>query len=260
MEYQNLLYEVEHSIALVTVNRPEKYNALNRGTILDLERCVSEIERDPAVRVAVFTGAGEKAFVAGADINELAQLRPLEAREYSSRGQRLFSRIESLPKPTIAAINGFALGGGLELAMACSIRIASENARLGQPEVKLGIVPGYGGTQRLPRLVGKAAALVVLLTGDPISASEAYRIGLVQQIVPQGELLAAARQWAARMLAAAPMAVSMCLNAVNAGLEMPLDSALALEAAAFSLCCGTEDMREGTRAFLEKREARFRGA
>lgn len=259
MEYANLLYAVEDAVALVTINRPEKYNALNRGVISDLEQCVGEIECDPSVRVAIVTGAGEKAFVAGADISELAVLSPLEAKEHAARGQRLFMRIENLSKPVIAAINGFALGGGLELAMACSIRIASETAKLGQPEVKLGIVTGYGGTQRLPRLAGKGAALAMLLTGDSILAQDAYRIGLVEQVVPQAELLSTARQWAARMIANAPISVALSLAAVNAGLEMPLDEAMAFEASQFALSCATEDMREGTRAFLEKRKAQFKG-
>ncbi len=259
MEYQNLLYAVEDSVALVTVNRPEKYNALNREVIAELELCIGRIEREEQVRAVIVTGAGEKAFVAGADIQELAALDPLGAQAHAARGQRLFSRIERLRQPTIAAINGFALGGGLELAMACGIRVASENARLGQPEVKLGILPGYGGTQRLPRLVGRGAALALLLTGDPITAQEAYRIGLVEQVAPPAELLAVARQWAAKMLANAPLALSLCLEAVNAGLEMPLDQAMAFEAAQFGLSCATEDMREGTRAFLEKRKAQFQG-
>jgi len=259
MEYPNILYSVQDSVAIVTINRPDKYNALNRGVIGDLEQCIAEIERDRSVRVVIITGAGEKAFVAGADISELAVLHPLEAKDHAARGQRLFTRIENLPKPTIAAINGFALGGGLELAMACSIRIASENAKLGQPEVKLGIVTGYGGTQRLPRLVGKGAALAILLTGDAISAPEAYRIGLVAEIVPQAELLQRARQWAARMLVNAPVSLALTLAAVQAGLEMPLDEAMAFEAAQFGLSCTTEDMREGTKAFLEKRKAEFQG-
>jgi enoyl-CoA hydratase len=246
-------------VATVTVNRPEKYNALNRPTIAELEQCITEIERDGGVRAVIVTGAGEKAFVAGADINELASLDPVAAQQHATRGQRLFTRIEHLGKPVIAAINGFALGGGLELAVACSIRVASENAKLGQPEVKLGIIPGYGGTQRLPRLVGKGAALALLLTGEPVSAQEAYRIGLVEQVVPAAKLLPAARQWTAKMLANGPLALSLCLAAVHGGLEMPLDEAMAFEAAQFGLSCATEDMREGTRAFLEKRKAEFRG-
>jgi enoyl-CoA hydratase len=259
MSYQNLLYSVEGAIALVTINRPEKYNALDRLTLSELEQCVGAIEQDGAIRAMILTGSGEKAFAAGADINELAALQPVEAKAHARRGQRLFSRIENLAKPSIAAINGFALGGGLELAMACTIRIASENARLGQPEVKLGILPGYGGTQRLPRLVGKGAALALLLTGEQIPAQEAYRLGLVQQVVPQTELPGAARQWAGKMLANAPVALALCLEAVNAGLEMPLGEAMRLEADQFALSCATEDMREGTRAFLEKRKAEFRG-
>ncbi len=259
MPYENLLYAVEGPLAVVTLNRPDKYNALNRPTIAELEDCVARVESSPDVRVVILTGAGEKAFVAGADINELAALAPLEARDHAARGQRLFRRIENLPQPTIAAINGFALGGGLELAMACSLRIASENAKLGQPEVKLGIIPGYGGTQRLPRLVGRGAALSMLLTGEPITAQEACRIGLLQQVVPQAELMAAARQWAEKMILNPPLALALCSGAVSRGLEMPLEEAMAFEADQFGLSCATEDMKEGTRAFLEKRKPAFRG-
>ncbi len=259
MAYQTLRFEQDASIVQLTINRPEKYNALNRQTISDLEDAFEEIEGDSQVRAVILTGAGEKAFVAGADINELAELQPLEARAHAQRGQRLYSRIENLAKPVIAALNGFALGGGLELAMSCTLRIASDNAKLGQPEIKLGIIPGYGGTQRLPRLVGKGVALSLLLTGDPVTAAEAFRIGLVQQVVPPGDLLATARQWARRILANAPLAVSLCLDTVNRGLEMPLPEALAYEASQFALTCSTEDMREGTRAFVEKRPAAFRG-
>ena len=259
MGYQNLLYEVEDAVATVTINRPSKLNALNRATVSELEQVVGELERDEQVRAAILTGAGDKAFVAGADINELTALQPIAAASFAARGQRLFRRLELLPKPVIAAINGFALGGGLELAMACTFRLASENARLGQPEIKLGIIPGYGGTQRLPRLVGKGPALALLLTGDPIPAQEAYRLGLVQQVVSQAELLATARQWAARILANGPLAAGLLLEAVQLGLEMPLEEAMAFEAAQFGLSCSTEDMREGTRAFLEKRPAQFRG-
>jgi len=259
MPYQTLLYEQDTSIVQLTINRPEKYNALNRQTISDLEQAFDQIDQDPQVRAVILTGAGEKSFVAGADINELAELQPLDARTHALRGQRLYSRIENLPKPVIAAINGFALGGGLELAMSCTLRIASDNAKLGQPEIKLGIIPGYGGTQRLPRLVGKGVALSLLLTGDPITAAEAYRIGLVQQVVPPAHLLPTARQWATRILANAPLAVSLCLDAVNRGLEMPLPDALSYEASQFALPRSTEDIREGTRAFVEKRPAAFRG-
>lgn len=259
MAYQTLLYERDASIVQLTINRPEKYNALNRQTISDLGQAFEQIDRDPQARAVILTGAGEKAFVAGADINELAELQPLEARAHALRGQRLYSRIENLSKPVIAAINGFALGGGLELAMSCTLRIASDNAKLGQPEIKLGIIPGYGGTQRLPRLVGKGVALSLLLTGDPIPAAEALRIGLVQQVVPPADLLTTARQWATRILVNAPLAVSLCLDTVNRGLQMPLPEALSYEASQFALTCSTEDMREGTRAFVEKRPAAFRG-
>ena len=259
MAYQTLLYEQDASIVQLTINRPEKYNALNRQTISDLEQAFDQVERDPQARAVLLTGAGEKAFVAGADINELAELQPLRARAHALRGQALYNRIENLSKPVIAAINGFALGGGLELAMSCALRIASESAKLGQPEIKLGIIPGYGGTQRLPRLVGKGVALSMLLTGDPITAAEAFRIGLVQQVVPPADLLPTARQWATRILANAPLAVSLCLDTVNRGLEMSLPEALAYEASQFALTCSTEDMREGTRAFVEKRQAAFQG-
>lgn len=259
MAFENLLYAVQDGVAQVTVNRPEKYNALNRQVIAELDECWDLIERDASVRAVVLTGAGEKAFVAGADIGELATLEPVEAQRHAARGQRLFSRIESLAKPAVAAINGFALGGGLELAMACALRVASETARMGQPEVKLGILPGYGGTQRLPRLVGKGNALGMLLTGEPISAQEAYRIGLVQQVVAPAELLPAARLWAQKILANGPLAVAFCLDAVNRGLQMPLEEGLAFEALQFGLSCATQDMREGTRAFLEKRQAQFQG-
>lgn len=259
MDYQTLLYSQDASIAQLTINRPEKYNALNRETISELEQVFDEIEHDPQVRAVVLTGAGEKAFVAGADINELAELQPLQARAHALRGQRLYSRIENLRQPVIAAINGFALGGGLELAMSCTLRVASDNAKLGQPEIKLGIIPGYGGTQRLPRLVGKGVALSLLLTGDPITAQEAFRIGLVQQVVPPADLLAAARRWANRILANAPLAIGLCLDTVHRGLEMSLPEALAYEASQFALTCSTQDMREGARAFLEKRQAAFQG-
>jgi enoyl-CoA hydratase len=259
MPYDTLLYSVEEAVATVTINRPEKLNALNRAVLTELEQVVAALEQEAQVGAVILTGAGEKAFVAGADISELAALQPVEAAGFAARGQRLFRRLELLPKPVIAAINGFALGGGLELAMSCTLRIASENARLGQPEVKLGIIAGYGGTQRLPRLVGKADALAMLLTGEPVTAQEAYRLGLVQQVVAPAELTLTAREWAARILRNGPLAVGLTLEAVNRGIEMPLDAALALEAAQFGLSCATADMREGTRAFLEKRQAQFRG-
>jgi enoyl-CoA hydratase len=259
MPYANLLYEVRESVALVTVNRPEKLNPLNIETINALEACFLDIGADDEVKAVILTGAGEKAFVAGADINQVSGLSAIEGRDWGLRGQQVFSRIENLPKPVIAAINGYALGGGLELAMACHIRIASENAKLGQPEVKLGIVPGYGGTQRLPRLVGKGRALEIILTGDPIPAGEACRIGLVNRVVPVDQLLTTARELAARIIRNGPLAVALCLQAVHRGMEMPLDAALQWEASQFGLSCATEDIREGTRAFLEKRKAEFKG-
>jgi enoyl-CoA hydratase len=249
---ENLIYKKQTGIAHVTVNRPAVRNALNSDTIAELKTVFEQIKTDDAVRVVILAGAGDKAFAAGADINELAQLTPVEGKEYSLAGQAVFDLIEHLGKPVIAAINGYALGGGCELAMACTFRIASENAVLGQPEVKLGIIPGYGGSQRLPRLVGKGQAMQILLTGDMVSAAEALRIGLVNQVVPQPELLSTAEGIAKKIMANAPLAVKFCLDAVNRGTEE-------LEATLFGLCCSTEDMKEGTRAFLEKRTANFKG-
>jgi enoyl-CoA hydratase len=259
MAFENLLYAKRNGIGYVTVNRPEKLNALNRKTMDELQDCFQEIEGDDEVRAVILTGAGEKAFVGGADINELATQTPVEGKEMSVRGQRILDLIEHLGKPVIAAVNGYALGGGCELALACTIRIASENARLGQPEVKLGLMPGYAGTQRLPRLVGKGRALEMLLSGDPISAAEAYRIGLVNQVVPAQDLIATAEKLAQKILANAPLAVKFALEAVNHGLEMTEAEGQFLEANLFGLCCTTADMKEGTRAFVEKRPARFTG-
>ena len=259
MAYENLLYEKRDAIAFITINRPKLLNALNRKTMEELDECVRDVAADNAVRAAILTGAGEKAFVAGADINELAKLSPVDGRDYGLFGQSVLNRIENSPKPFIAAINGFALGGGCELALACTLRIASEKARLGQPEVKLGLIPGYGGTQRLARLVGKGRALQLVLSGEPITAEEALRIGLVNEVVPPGDLLAEAESLAKKIAANAPLAVRFCLEAVNHGLDMPLPEGLYLEATLFSLCCTTEDMKEGTKAFLEKRPAKFVG-
>ena len=259
MAFENLLYEKRNGIGYVTVNRPEKLNALNRKTMDELHDCFQEIERDDEVRAVILTGAGEKAFVGGADINELAVQTPVEGKELSRRGQKILDLIEHLGKPVIAAVNGYALGGGCELALACTVRIASENARLGQPEVKLGLIPGYAGTQRLPRLVGKGRALEMVLSGEPVSAAEAYRIGLVNQVVPAQDLMATAEKLAQKILANAPLAVKFALEAVNHGLEMTQAEGQFLEANLFGLCCTTADMKEGTRAFLEKRPARFTG-
>ena len=260
MSSSNIRFEVDDAgIALLTVNRPEKLNALNSETVIELQDAVARAARETEVRALIVTGAGEKAFVAGADINQLAVLTPVEAQAYAERGQRVFRAIETLAKPTLAAINGYALGGGLELAMSCAVRVASENARLGQPEVKLGILPGYGGTQRLPRLVGRGRALEMLLSGDPITAEEAYRIGLVNHVVPQAQLLEFSQQWLRKVLANAPLALGLTIEAVDVGLEAGLEQGLRFEAAAFGLTTATDDRREGTRAFLEKRAAVFAG-
>lgn len=259
MSYKTLLYEKREGIGYVTVNRPEKLNALNHTVIAELDACFQEIQQDAAVRAVILTGAGEKAFIAGADINELAVQTPVEGKETSMRGQRVLDLIENLGKPVIAALNGYALGGGCELAMACTLRIAAENARLGQPEVRLGIMPGYAGSQRLPRLVGKGVAMELILTGDQITAQEALRIGLVNRVVPAAELMAAAESVARKILANAPLAVKFSMEAVNRGLESAQAEGEFLEAVLFGLCCATEDMKEGTRAFLEKRPAQFTG-
>jgi enoyl-CoA hydratase len=260
MQYAHVLFEPEAGgIALVTVNRPDKLNALSMAVIAELRDVFERIEKDPAIRAAILTGAGEKAFAAGADILELAALSPLGMHQLSCRGQEAFRIIETSSKPMVAAINGFALGGGLELAMACTVRFASENARLGQPEVKLGLLPGYGGTQRLPRLVGRGRALELLLAGEPVTAAEAHRIGLVNAVVAQSELLNYCRTWLGRVLANAPVAVALAMEAVDVGQDVGLDQGLRLEAASFGLCAATEDYREGTRAFLEKRKPAFAG-
>ena len=259
MSYQNLLVESRDGVAFVTINRPDKLNALNDATVAEIDAAFAAIAADPATRGVVLTGAGEKAFVAGADIAELATQSPVDGKERSIRGQRVLDRIERLGKPVIAAVNGFALGGGCELAMACHVRIASENAKLGTPEVKLGIRCGYAGTQRLPRLVGSGAALQLILTGDPIQADEALRIGLVNRVVPRDKLLAEAEGLMRKMLANGPVSLRFTLEAVNDGLETGFDEAERQEATLFGLICTTEDMKEGTKAFLDKRPARFQG-
>lgn len=260
MMYSHLLFECgERGIARITINRPEKLNALSSAVIGELGDAFRRLAEDPAIRAAILTGAGEKAFVAGADINELANLSAYEMSRHAERGQRVFRLLETCRKPSVAAINGFALGGGLELAMACTVRFASENAKLGQPEVKLGLIPGYGGTQRLPRLIGRGRALELLLSGDPIPAAEAHRIGLVNAVVPQPELLNYSAAWLEKVLANGPLAVGLALEAVDTGLESGLEAGLRYESAAFGIAAATEDRREGTRAFLEKRKASFAG-
>lgn len=259
MSYETLLFETRGAIAYVTINRPQKLNALNHKVIHELVDCFDRITRTPEVLGVILTGAGDKAFAAGADINELAALSSTEARERALEGQALMNRIESLGKPVVAAVNGFALGGGCELAMACTLRIASESARFGQPEVRLGIIPGYAGTQRLPRLVGRGHALDLILSGEPIGAQEAWRIGLVNHVVSSTELIPASESLVQKILANGPVAVRYAIEAVNRGMEMAEAEGEQLEASLFGLCCATNDMKEGTRAFLEKRPAIFKG-
>jgi len=259
MTFENLLVNKDGSISYITVNRPKVLNALNMATMNELHAAFTQLKEDREVRVVILTGAGEKSFVAGADIGELQKNNPVEAKAYTHRGQAVLDLIENLGKPVIACINGFALGGGCELAMACTMRLASENAKLGQPEVKLGIIAGYGGTQRLPRLVGKGIAMQLLLTGEMITAQEAHRIGLVNEVVPAAQLIARAEAIAQAIIKNAPLAIQYCLEAVNHGMEMTQQEGLFLEASLFAVCCATEDKKEGTAAFLEKRAANFVG-
>ncbi|HEX8764878.1 MAG TPA: enoyl-CoA hydratase-related protein [Candidatus Acidoferrum sp.] len=259
MAYENILYEKKGGIAYITVNRPKVLNALNRKTVEELHHALLDARDDASIRVLILTGAGEKSFVAGADISELAAETPVQGTEFSLYGQSVFHLLETMGKPSICAINGFALGGGCELALACTVRIASKTAKLGQPEVKLGILPGYGGTQRLPRLCGKGVAQELCLTGEMITAEEALRIGLVNHIHEPAELLTAAEAMARKIIANAPLAVQYAMEAIERGMETPQEEGLFLEATLFGLSCSTEDMREGTKAFLEKRPAQFKG-
>jgi enoyl-CoA hydratase len=259
MAYENVKVEKKNQIAYVTIDRPKVLNALNMQTMSELREVFTQIKDDAEVRVVVLTGGGEKAFVAGADINELQKNNAVEAKAYTHRGQAVLELIENLGKPVIACINGFALGGGCELALACTMRLALESAKLGQPEVKLGIIGGYGGTQRLPRLVGKGLALQMLLTGEMMSAQEAHRIGLVNEVVPPAQLISRAEDIAKKIIANGPLAIQYTLEAVNKGMEMPLHEGLFLEATLFAVACSTEDKKEGTTAFLEKRPAVFKG-
>ena len=256
---ENVLYEKKGPIAYVTLNRPKVLNALNQRTWQDLRAAFEDARDDADVRGAILTGAGDKAFIAGADIGELSRVTAVEAEESSTFGQGVLNLIENLGKPVVAAINGFALGGGCETAMACTIRLATESARFGQPEVKLGVLPGGGGTQRLPRLVGKGRALQLILSGEMISAQEAYRIGLVNEVVPAADLIPRAEAILKQIFANAPLAVRYSLEAVNKGLETSQTEGLALEASFFGLCAGTEDKQEGTQAFLQKRAPQFHG-
>jgi enoyl-CoA hydratase len=259
MTFSNLLVSRDDRVAIITVNRPDKRNALNGATLDELRQALLALRADDEVRAVIVTGAGPKAFVAGADIAEIAQLSPVAAKALAVRGQHVFDLLEWLGKPAIAAVNGVALGGGCELAMACALRVAAETAVLGQPEINLGLIPGFGGTQRLPRLVGRGRALDLLLRGQPVDAREAYRIGLVDRVVPADDLMPSARALAGELADKAPQAVRAILEAVTRGAGVPLAEGQAHEAALFGLVAATEDMREGTRAFLEKRPAVFQG-
>lgn len=258
MEFNNLLIEKDSGIALVTINRPKALNALNAETLNELSQAFAALGTDNSIKVIILTGSGDKAFVAGADISFMRDLNAIEGRKFALLGQRVFSEIENLPKPVIAAINGFTLGGGCELAMSCDIRIASEKGKFGQPEVNLGVIPGFAGTQRLPRLVGKGIAKEMLYTGDMIGANDAYRIGLVNKVVPSEQLLDSAKELAQKIASKSTVTLRLCKEAVNEGLEMDLAKAIAHEANLFGLCFATEDQKEGMSAFLEKRPAQFK--
>jgi enoyl-CoA hydratase len=259
MAFDTLLLERDGAVAILTINRPQVLNALNSQTLDELRRAILDLKQDDSVRVVIITGAGEKAFVAGADINELAVQTPTSGREHVLAGQHVFDLVENMGKPVIAAINGYALGGGCELAMACTLRLAADTAKLGQPEISLGLIPGYAGTQRLPRLVGKGRAMELILTGTPIGADDALRIGLVNRVVPAAELMASARALAQQLARSAPIAMRYIINAVNKGIEMPFAEASQYEATLFGLVASTDDMREGTAAFLQKRKPEFKG-
>lgn len=259
MTFENLLIERDDAVVVVTFNRPKVLNALNTQTLTELATAMESFKADAGVRAVILTGSGEKAFVAGADINELAVQTPVEGQQHARRGQQIFDAIENLGKPVIAAINGFALGGGCELAMACTIRLAADTARFGQPEINLGIIPGYGGSQRLPRLVGKGIALEIMLTGDMVSAQRAYEIGLVNRVVPAGELIAEATKLAHTLASKAPIAIRYILEAVHHGLDAPFPVGEFLETSLFGTIASSADMREGTKAFLEKRKAVWQG-
>ncbi|MCX7975360.1 MAG: enoyl-CoA hydratase-related protein [Candidatus Aminicenantes bacterium] len=259
MDFKNLWLRQAEGLGWITINRPDKLNALNRETIEELIQAFENWRHDEEVLAVILTGAGEKAFVAGADISELARLDESSGREYARRGQELTLIIENYPKPVLAVINGYALGGGTELAMACHLRLASETAKMGQPEVKLGLIPGFGGTQRLARLIGKGRALEVILSGRMVTASEALSWGLVNRVVPTERLMEEAENLAKEIIKNGPLALGLAIEAINRGLDRPLEEALEIEAEIFGQVCATEDAREGTAAFLEKRPPRFRG-
>lgn len=259
LNVKNLLFENLEGIGLITVNRPRALNALNRETLLELDSLFELLSKDKTIQAIIITGSGDKAFVAGADITEMQQMSAVEGREWGKLAQSVFNKIENFPRPVLAAVNGYALGGGCELAMACDIRIASEKAKFGQPEVSLGITPGFGGTQRLPRLIGKGRAKELLFTGDMIDAEEAYRIGLVNKIAAHQNLVETAREMANRILLRGPVAVTLCKAAVNEGMDVDLESGCAYEAEVFGLCFATADQKEGMTAFLEKRKPVFIG-
>ena len=259
MSYKNLLVDKKDGYAVVTVNRPQVMNALNKETVAEILRCFDELGADEEVKVVIVTGGGEKSFVAGADIGELNAADRDGGLEITRNGQAAFGKIEALPKPVIAAVNGYALGGGCELAMACDIRIASEKAKFGQPEVTLGLIPGYGGTQRLSRLVGKGKAKELILTGEMIDAHEALRIGLVERVVPQEKLMSEAEALATKLVGLGPIALELAKNSIDTGFNMPMDEALKVESERFGEACATEDKNEGTKAFLEKRKPEFKG-
>jgi enoyl-CoA hydratase len=259
MSYENVRVEVRDGILFLTIDRPKVLNALNAATVEEIYRVFAAAHDDPTVKAVILTGGGEKAFVAGADINELAQKTPITGKETSERGQFILAYIERFPKPVIAAINGFALGGGCEIALACHIRIASEKAQIGLPEVTLGIIPGYGGTQRMARLLGKGKALELICTGDRVGAAEAERIGLVNKVVPADQLMSVAEEMARKIMSRGPLAIRAAIEAVNIGSEMSIREGEFLEATLFGLLCASEDTKEGMNAFLEKRPANFKG-
>lgn len=259
MDYKNIKFEKDGAVAVITIDRPKVLNALNHETIGELDHCFTAIADDDSVLCVILTGGGEKSFVAGADINELAVADLVSGRANSDRGQALLFKIENLPQPVIAAVNGFALGGGCEIALACDIRLASEKVKIGQPEVSLGVIPGYGGTQRLSRLVGRGKAKQMILTGDHINAGEALRIGLVDEVYPPEELMAKTREMAQKIASKGPLAIKAAKEAINLGLDVDLKSGCEHEAALFAGVCASEDKTEGMKAFLEKRKAEFKG-